>query len=85
MEKLRDLATIISEVQRGELVFPTSVNAALALQLALADPDCHDDEIARKILGEPVLAARAVALANARSSGATGRRRSPVHARPSCG
>jgi HD-like signal output (HDOD) protein len=65
MEKLRDLATIISEVQRGELVFPTSVNAALALQLALADPDCHDDEIARKILGEPVLAARAVALANA--------------------
>jgi HD-like signal output (HDOD) protein len=65
MEKLRDLATIISEVQRGELVFPTSVNAALALQLALADPDCHDDEIARKVLGEPVLAARAVALANA--------------------
>lgn len=65
MEKLRDLANIISEVQRGELVFPTSVNAALALQLALADPDCHDDEIARKVLGEPVLAARAVALANA--------------------
>ena len=65
MEKLRDLATIISEVQRGELVFPTSVNAALALQLALADPDCHDDEVARKVLGEPVLAARAVSLANA--------------------
>ncbi|MGW8393787.1 HDOD domain-containing protein [Pseudoduganella sp. HUAS MS19] len=65
MEKLRDLAAIISEVQRGELVFPTSVNAALALQLALADPDCHDDEIVRKVLGEPVLAARAVALANA--------------------
>lgn len=65
MEKLRDLAAIISEVQRGELVFPTSVNAALALQLALADPDCHDEEVARKVLGEPVLAARAVALANA--------------------
>jgi HD-like signal output (HDOD) protein len=65
MEKLRDLAAIISEVQRGELVFPTSVNAALALQLALADPDCHDDQVARKVLGEPVLAARAVALANA--------------------
>lgn len=65
MEKLRDLATVISEMQRGELVFPTSVNAALSLQLALADPDCHDDEVARKVLGEPVLAARAVALANA--------------------
>jgi len=65
MEKLRDYAAIISEVQRGELVFPTSVNAALALQMALADPECHDDEIARKVLAEPVLAARAVALANA--------------------
>jgi HD-like signal output (HDOD) protein len=65
MEKLGDLATIISEMQRGELVFPTSVNAALALQLALADPDCHDDDVARRVLGEPVLAARAVALANA--------------------
>ena len=65
MEKLRDLATIVTEVQRGELVFPTSVNAALSLQLALADPACHDEEVARKVLGEPVLAARAVALANA--------------------
>jgi HD-like signal output (HDOD) protein len=65
MEKLRDLAAIVSDVQRGELVFPTSVNAALALQLALADPDCHDDEATRLVLGEPVLAARAVALANA--------------------
>lgn len=64
MEKLRDLATVVSEVQRGELVFPTSVNAALALQLALADPDCNDDEVTRKVLAEPVLAARAVALAN---------------------
>ena len=65
MEKLRDLATVISEMQRGELVFPTSVNAALSLQLALSDPDCHDDDITRKVLGEPELAARAVALANA--------------------
>lgn len=64
MEKLRDIATIISEAQRGELLFPTSVNAALALQLALADPDCHDDAVTRKVLGEPLLAARAVALAN---------------------
>lgn len=65
MEKLRDLATIITEVQRGELVFPTSVNAALSLQLALANPECHDEDVSRKVLGEPVLAARAVALANA--------------------
>ncbi|UGQ45062.1 HDOD domain-containing protein [Massilia endophytica] len=73
MEKLKDLAAIVAEAQRGELVFPTSVNAALALQLVLADPDCHDEEVIRKVLAEPILAARAVALANSavfRSNGA---------------
>lgn len=65
MEKLRDFATILTDLQRGELVFPTSVNAALALQQALADPDCEDDAVVRKVLAEPVLATRAVALANA--------------------
>ena len=39
MEKLKDFAQIVSEAQRGELVFPTSVNAALSLQMTLADPD----------------------------------------------
>jgi len=64
MEKLKDFALIISEAQRGELVFPTSVNAALSLQLAVSDPDSHDEDVIRKVLAEPVLAARAVALAN---------------------
>jgi len=64
MEKLKDFAAIISEAQRGELVFPTSVNAALSLQLAVSDPDTHDEEVVRRVLAEPVLAARAVALAN---------------------
>jgi hypothetical protein len=73
MEKLRDFAAVVAEAQRGELVFPTSVNAALALQLCLADPDCHDEDVIRKVLAEPILAARAVALANSavfRSNGA---------------
>ncbi|HEX8604102.1 MAG TPA: HDOD domain-containing protein [Pseudoduganella sp.] len=73
MEKLRDFAQIVAEAQRGELVFPTSVNAALSLQMTLADPDCRDEDVIRKLLAEPVLAARAVALANSavfRSHGA---------------
>ncbi|WP_338765507.1 HDOD domain-containing protein [Massilia sp. METH4] len=73
MEKLKDFAQIVTEAQRGELVFPTSVNAALSLQMTLADPDCHDEEVIRKLLAEPILAARAVALANSavfRSNGA---------------
>ncbi|MBA5688440.1 HDOD domain-containing protein [Rugamonas apoptosis] len=64
MEKLRDFALIVSQAERGELVFPTSVNAALQLQLALADPDCATDDVVRKVLAEPQLAARTVALAN---------------------
>ena len=65
MEKLKDISQIITQASRGELVFPTSVNAALRLQLALADPDCDTDDVIRKVLGEPLLAARTVAMANA--------------------
>ncbi|MET0265655.1 MAG: HDOD domain-containing protein [Duganella sp.] len=65
MEKLSDFSQIVAQAMRGELVFPTSVNAALQLQLALADPDCEMEDVVRKVLGEPLLAARTVALANA--------------------
>ncbi|HEU4844112.1 MAG TPA: HDOD domain-containing protein [Burkholderiaceae bacterium] len=64
MEKLKDFAQIVSQAERGELVFPTSVNAALQLQLALADPDCVTDDVVRRVLAEPRLAARTVALSN---------------------
>ncbi|MYM21696.1 HDOD domain-containing protein [Duganella sp. FT135W] len=72
MEKLRDYAQIVEQAARGELVFPTSVNAVLRLQLALADPDCELDDVVRKVLGEPLLAARTVALANAAVFNRTG-------------
>lgn len=65
MEKLKDFSHIVAQASRGELVFPTSVNAVLRLQMALADPDCEMDDVIRKVLGEPLLAARTVALANA--------------------
>ncbi|SFU76179.1 HDOD domain-containing protein [Pseudoduganella namucuonensis] len=64
MEKLRDYAQVVAEARTGQLVFPTSVNAALQLQQALADPDCHVEDAIRRVLAEPMLAARAVALAN---------------------
>jgi HD-GYP domain-containing protein (c-di-GMP phosphodiesterase class II) len=65
MERLQEFSQIVTQAARGELVFPTSVNAALRLQLALADPDCDSEDVIRKVLGEPLLAARTVALANA--------------------
>jgi HD-like signal output (HDOD) protein len=65
MDKIEAFGLIAAQAARGEIVFPTSVNAALRLQLALEDPNCHIDEAIRLVLGEPQLAARTVALANA--------------------
>ncbi len=54
----------MAQAARGELVFPTSVNAALKLQLALANPTCHIEEAIKLVLSEPLLAARIVAMGN---------------------
>ncbi|NVD97318.1 HDOD domain-containing protein [Massilia sp. BJB1822] len=74
MNKLEAFGHIAALAMRGDLVFPTSVNAALRVQLALDDPDCPIDEAIRLVLAEPQLAARTVALANSamfsRSGGA---------------
>ncbi len=74
MNKLEAFGYIAAQAARGDITFPTSVNAVLRLQLALDDPDCHVDEAIRLVLSEPQLAARTVALANtaAYGSGAGG-------------
>ncbi|HAT32952.1 MAG TPA: histidine kinase [Janthinobacterium sp.] len=64
MTRLEAFGLIVAQARRGELVFPTSVNGALQLQLALSDPDCHIDLAVKLVLAEPLLAARTVALAN---------------------
>jgi HD-like signal output (HDOD) protein len=64
VNRLQAFGTIIAQAERGEITFPTSVNAALRLQQALSDPDCHLEDAIRLVLGEPQLAARTVALAN---------------------
>ncbi|HEX8787315.1 MAG TPA: HDOD domain-containing protein [Telluria sp.] len=64
MNRLEAFGTIAAQAARGDLRFPTSVNAVLRLQQALNDPDCHLEETIRLVLGEPRLAARTVALAN---------------------
>lgn len=64
MDRLDALKSIAAQAGRGELTFPTHVNATLKLQRALADPDCHVEEAARLVQTEPLLAARTVAIAN---------------------
>lgn len=64
MNRLETFGLIAAQAERGDISFPTSVNAVLRLQRALDDPDCHLDEAIKLVLGEPQLAARTVALAN---------------------
>jgi HD-like signal output (HDOD) protein len=64
MDRLDALKSIAAQAGRGELAFPTHVDATLKLQRALGDPDCHVEEAARLVQTEPLLAARTVAIAN---------------------
>jgi HD-like signal output (HDOD) protein len=72
VNKLEAFGYIAAQAARGDITFPTSVNAVLRLQLALDDPDCHVDEAIRLVLSEPQLAARTVALANTAAFGGSG-------------
>lgn len=72
VNKLEAFGYIAAQAVRGEITFPTSVNAALRLQRALDAPDCHVDEAIRLVLAEPQLAARTVAMANTAAFGGGG-------------
>lgn len=80
VNKLEAFGYIAAQAARGDITFPTSVNAVLRLQRALDDPDCHVDEAIRLVLSEPQLAARTVALANTAAFGAGGAQVSNVRA-----
>ncbi|MEW6513468.1 MAG: HDOD domain-containing protein [Pseudomonadota bacterium] len=62
--EIEALDRIVRQACRGELVFPTNMAAALRLQRALDDPECHLDAAADLVLAEPLIAARLVAIAN---------------------
>ena len=64
MDKLEAFRSIAAQAGRGELTFPTNINASLKIQQVLSDPDCHVETAAKLIATEPLLAARTVAIAN---------------------
>lgn len=64
MNRLDAFKSIAAQASRGELTFPTNIDATLKLQRALADEGCHADAAARLVQAEPLLAARTVAIAN---------------------
>jgi HD-like signal output (HDOD) protein len=72
MDRLEAFKSIAAQAGRGELTFPTSVDATLKLQRALSDPELHIDQAARLVQAEPLLAARTVAIANSVAYNRTG-------------
>lgn len=64
MDRLEAFRSIAAQASRGELTFPTHVDASIKLQRTLSDPECHIDTAARLVQAEPLLAARTVAIAN---------------------
>jgi hypothetical protein len=72
MDRLEVFKQIAAQAGRGELAFPTNVEATLTLQRSLNDPDCGTDTAARLVQIEPLLAARTVAIANSVAYNRTG-------------
>ena len=64
MDRLEAFKSIAAQAGRGELTFPTNLDATLKLQRALCDSGLHIDAAARLVQAEPLLAARSVAIAN---------------------
>lgn len=64
MNRHEALKAIAAEARRDELVFPTSVSAAMRIRQALDKPDMSLTAAARLVQTEPLLAARVVAIAN---------------------
>ncbi|MFZ6768868.1 HDOD domain-containing protein [Undibacterium sp. Di26W] len=64
MNKSEALKSIVEQASKGDLVFPTNVNASLKIQQALDDPDCGIETAAKLVMTEPLMSARVVAIAN---------------------
>jgi HD-like signal output (HDOD) protein len=64
MDRLEAFKIIAAQAGKGELNFPTNVNASIKIQQALNDPDCHVEAAAKLVQTEPLLSARTVAIAN---------------------
>jgi hypothetical protein len=80
MDKLEAFRSIAAQASRGELVFPTNVEASFKLQQALEDPNCHLEAAAKLVLLEPLVSARTVAIANSVAYNRSGTEISSVRA-----
>jgi putative nucleotidyltransferase with HDIG domain len=68
---LKDLA---DDLTNRKISFPTFINATMRIRRALADPKVNADRVANAILGEPLLAAKLVQVANSAAIAGLGKR-----------
>jgi HD-like signal output (HDOD) protein len=61
---MKTLENVVTEIEQGEVSFPTHADVAFRVRLALDDPDIPLAKAAQVIVAEPLLAARVVAVAN---------------------
>lgn len=64
MERTEILNLIAEQARQGEITFPTGLDVSMKILRQLDDPDCHVELAAQLIRGEPLIAARVVAVAN---------------------
>jgi HD-like signal output (HDOD) protein len=80
MDRLAAFDSVAAQASRGDLTFPTNVEATRRLQQALKDPECHGDTAAKLVQSDPLLAARTVAIANSVAYNRSGNEISSVRA-----
>lgn len=73
MNKREAFRTIVADVEKGDLAFPTSARVAMQVQQALNDPDCQIGTAVKLVQAEPLLAARVVSMANSVAFNRSGR------------
>lgn len=74
------LNAIAHDAEHGELVFPTHIEVAQQVLRLLDDPDCSIEQLGRLVLGEPLLAAKILSVANSVAYNASGRASGDVKA-----
>ena len=70
---------IIDELNAGGLAIPSNAEVVMRVKRALGDPDCTIDHASKLIQAEPLLAARAVAVANSIAYNRSGVEISDLH------
>lgn len=76
----RFLIRMVEDLARGDVSFPTYLDAALKIRTALGKPDLSVDELSRVVLSEPLVATKVIRLANSVALNPSGREIADVRA-----